>query len=93
MDFLKKHYEKLVLAFFLIAFVLLLLYLIQLSNSTRAIAEIFILLREKNPKIDEFEGFLGFVLKKMDSENTDEMDRTLMEIWAIINKHYPPIED
>ena len=63
------------------------------SNSTSAIAEIFMLLREKNPKIDEFEGFLGFVLKKMDSENTDEMDKTLMEIWAIINKHYPPIED
>ena len=38
MDFLKKHYEKVILAFFLIAFVLLLLYLIDLGNSTREIS-------------------------------------------------------
>ena len=37
MDFLKKHYEKLILAIFLIAFVFLLLYLIGLSKSTRTI--------------------------------------------------------
>ncbi len=37
MDFLKKHYEKIILAFFLLAFVLLLLYLIDLSNSTTEI--------------------------------------------------------
>ena len=37
MDFLKKHYEKLVLAFFLLAFVVLLVYLIDLSKSTHTI--------------------------------------------------------
>ena len=37
MDFLKKHYEKLILAIFLIAFVFLLLYLIELSKSTKTI--------------------------------------------------------
>jgi len=37
LDFLKKHYEKLILAFFLLAFVILLLYLIDLSNSTHTI--------------------------------------------------------
>ena len=37
MDFLKKHYEKLILAVFLIAFVFLLLYLIELSKSTKTI--------------------------------------------------------
>ena len=37
MDFLKKHYEKLILAIFLIAFVFLLLYLIDLSKSMRTI--------------------------------------------------------
>ncbi|MBU8902195.1 MAG: hypothetical protein KOO69_05615 [Victivallales bacterium] len=37
MDFLKKHYEKIILAFFLLAFVLLLVYLIDLSNSTTKI--------------------------------------------------------
>ena len=39
MDFLKKHYEKLILAVFLIAFVFLLLYLIDLSKSTKTITK------------------------------------------------------
>lgn len=37
MDFLKKHYEKMILAFFLLAFVFLLLYLIDLGKSTQTI--------------------------------------------------------
>ncbi len=39
MDFLKKHYEKLILAVFLIAFIFLLLYLIDLSKSTKTITK------------------------------------------------------
>lgn len=39
MDFLKRHYEKLILAVFLIAFIFLLLYLIDLSKSTRTITK------------------------------------------------------
>jgi len=39
LDFLKKHYEKLILAFFLLAFVLLLLYLIELGKSTQTITK------------------------------------------------------
>ena len=38
MDFLKKHYEKLILALFLLVFVFLLLYLVDLSKSTRTIS-------------------------------------------------------
>jgi hypothetical protein len=37
LDFLKKHYEKIILAVFLLAFVFLLIYLIELSKSTRTI--------------------------------------------------------
>jgi hypothetical protein len=39
LDFLKKHYEKLILAFFLLVFVILLIYLIDLGKSTRAITK------------------------------------------------------
>ncbi|MDD5596604.1 MAG: hypothetical protein PHV82_01585 [Victivallaceae bacterium] len=39
MDFLKKHYEKMILAFFLLIFVFLLFYLIDLSKSTNTITK------------------------------------------------------
>ena len=62
-------------------------------NSTQAIDDIFSLLRKKNPKLEEFAGFIGYVLKQADeneSDNKEPLDITLMEIWDIINEHYPP---
>ena len=63
-------------------------------NSTRTIGEIFALLREKNPKLEQFAGFMGYVLKQADEKESDDkepLDIVLMEIWDIINKHYPPV--
>ena len=61
------------------------------KTSTKALHEITDVLRENNVKLDEFLGFINFVFKNMDAKgDSDQYDRTLMEIWAIINKHYPP---
>ena len=56
MDFLKKHYEKLVLAFFLLVFVFLLIYLIELSKSTHTITreDLKIPTREPNYRKNDF---------------------------------------
>ena len=49
MDFLKKHYEKLILALFLLVFVFLLLYLVGLSKSTRTISRQELEIPAKSP--------------------------------------------
>lgn len=56
MDFLKKHYEKLILAIFLIVFVFLLIYLIDLSKSTHTITrqDLQIPTREPNYRKNNF---------------------------------------
>ncbi|MDD5726978.1 MAG: hypothetical protein PHV59_00300 [Victivallales bacterium] len=56
MDFLKKHYEKLILAFFLLVFIFLLLYLIELGKSTHTITreDLQIPTREPNYKKTDF---------------------------------------
>lgn len=56
MDFLKKHYEKLILALFLLIFVFLLFYLIGLSKSTNTITkkDLKIPTREPNYKRNDF---------------------------------------
>ena len=64
------------------------------KTSTRALHEIMDVLRKNNVKLDEFLGFINFVFKNMDAKgDSDQYDRTLMEIWAIINKHYPHLEN
>jgi hypothetical protein len=56
LDFLKKHYEKLILAFFLLVFVFLLFYLIDLSKSTHTITkqDLQIPTREPNYRKNDF---------------------------------------
>jgi len=56
LDFLKKHYEKVVLAFFLLVFVFLLFYLIELSKSTHTITreDLQIPTREPNYRKNDF---------------------------------------
>lgn len=56
LDFLKKHYEKLILALFLLVFVFLLIYLIDLSKSTRTISrqELEIPVKEPNYRCTDF---------------------------------------
>ncbi len=56
MDFFKKHYEKLILALFLLVFVFLLLYLIDLSKSTNTITreDLKIPTREPNYRKTDF---------------------------------------
>ncbi|MCK4983281.1 MAG: hypothetical protein KAS17_10180 [Victivallaceae bacterium] len=56
MDFLKRHYEKLILAFFLLVFVFLLIYLIDLSKSTHTITkqDLKIPTREPNYRKNDF---------------------------------------
>ncbi|MDD5729121.1 MAG: hypothetical protein PHV59_11210 [Victivallales bacterium] len=49
MDFLKKHYEKLILALLLLVFVFLLFYLIDLSKSTRTITSKNLQIPVKDP--------------------------------------------
>ena len=66
------------------------------TPSGQTIFEILALLSEKNPKIGEFAGFIGHVLKKMEADenlrDSKYVDVALMEIWVVINKHYPPME-
>ena len=56
MEFLKRHYEKVILAFFLVAFVILLIYLIDLGTTARKIskAELQIPTIEPNYKKNNF---------------------------------------
>ena len=63
------------------------------ETSTQALREIVDVLRESNPKVNEFLGFINYIFKQMDaSEDTGKFDRALMRVWAIIHKHYPPIK-
>lgn len=63
------------------------------ETSTQALREIVDVLRESNPKANEFLGFINYILKQMDaSEDTGKFDRALMRVWAIIHKYYPPVE-
>ena len=63
------------------------------ATSTRALREIVDVLRENNPKVNEFLGFINYIFKQMDaSKDTEKFDRVLMRVCAIIHKHYPPVE-
>ena len=61
------------------------------TEAGKTAQEIFELLSERSPALKEFEGFIGHILKQMDTKkDTAGADRMLMEVWSIINKHYPP---
>ena len=63
------------------------------TSPSKAVGEIFDAMKEENSSIGEMEPFLGSVMKNIDqSEDTSKLDRTLMRIWKIIGKWYPPVE-
>ena len=63
------------------------------STPSKTLDDIFQVMKEQNPKLDEMEPFLGTVMKKIDqSEDTSKMDMMFMEIRGVIHKHYPVID-